>query len=217
MSPKSFLLDDRLHGYLVAHTSGIDDIARALIDETAALGDIARMQISLEQGAFLRLLTAAVGAREIVEVGTFTGFSALCLARALPPGGHLLCLDVSAEWTAIGRRHWQAAGVADRIELRLGPASDTLRALPADTRFDLAFVDADKEGYLDYYTELVPRIRSGGVVLVDNVLWSGAVAGETDDATTELIRRFNDHVAADPRVESTILPIADGLTFARKL
>ncbi len=217
MSPKSFLLDEKLHGYLLAHTSGIDDVARELIQETAALGDVAGMQIAPEQGAFLGLLTGAVGARRVVEVGTFTGFSALCMARAMPPDGMLLCLDVSAEWTAIARRYWQAAGVTARIELRLAPAADTLRALPAEPPFDLAFVDADKQGYLTYYEELLPRIRPGGLILVDNTLWSGRVVDEsTGDDTVKIIRAFNDHVTADSRVESTILPIADGLTMIRK-
>ncbi len=222
MSPKSFLLDEPLHDYLLAHTTGIDDVARGLMAETAALGGVAQMQIAPEQGAFLTLLTAAVGARRVVEVGTFTGFSALCIARALPPEGHLLCLDVSEEWTAIARRYWQAAGVDGRIELRLGPAADTLRSLPAEPAVDLAFIDADKQGYLTYYEQLLPRIRPGGLILVDNTLWSGKVAWgsstdeSTDDETVRLIRAFNDHVAADGRVQSTILPVADGLTMIRK-
>lgn len=175
------------------------------------------MQIAPEQGAFLSLLTAGVGARRVVEVGTFTGFSALCIARALPADGRLLCLDVSAEWTAIAQRYWQAAGVTDRIELVLAPAAETLRALPAEPSFDLAFIDADKDGYLTYYEELLPRIRPGGLILVDNTLWSGKVVDESsDDDTVKIIRAFNDHVAADSRVESTILPISDGITMIRK-
>lgn len=217
MSPKSFLFDDRLHDYLLAHSAAPDEVAEALIAETAALGDIAGMQIAPEQGAFMALLAGALGARDIVEVGTFTGYSALCLARALPPGGRLLCLDVSQEWTAIGRRAWRAAGVADRIELRIGAALDTLRALPRTERFDLAFIDADKPNYAAYYTELLPRLRRNGVILVDNVLWSGAVVDpERDDTHTVAIRAFNDLVAADGRVESTILTVADGLTMIRK-
>ncbi|MCW2633117.1 MAG: putative O-methyltransferase [Pseudonocardia sp.] len=217
MSPKSFLLDEQLHAYLLAHTTGIDDVARQLIEETAGLGGIAEMQIAPEQGAFLSILTAAVGARRVVEVGTFTGFSALCIARALPPDGRLLCLDVSAEWTAIAQRYWQAAGVTDKIELVLAPAADTLHALPDEPSFDFAFIDADKQGYLTYYEEVLPRVRPGGLILVDNTLWSGKVVDEAaDDDTVKLIRAFNDHVAADARVESTILPISDGLTMIRK-
>lgn len=218
MSPRSFLLDDRLHAYLTAHSPAPDEIGAALIAETAALeGGVAGMQIAPEQGAFMALLTAAVGARSIVEVGTFTGYSALCLARALPPDGHLLCLDVSEEWTSIGRRYWRAADVADRIELRIGPALDALRALPSTERFDIAFVDADKQNYAAYYTELLPRVRRNGLILVDNVLWSGRVADpDRDDADTVAIRAFNDLVTADDRVDSTILTVADGLTMIRK-
>lgn len=217
MSPKSFLLNEQLHAYLLAHTTGIDDVARQLIDETAGLGGIANMQIAPEQGAFLSLLTAGVGARRVLEVGTFTGFSALCIARALPPDGRLLCLDVSAEWTAIAQRYWQAAGVTDKIELVLAPAAETLAALPAEPSFDLAFIDADKPGYLTYYEEVLPRVRPGGVILVDNTLWNGSVVDESsDEDTVKIIRAFNDHVATDSRVESTILPISDGLTMIRK-
>jgi caffeoyl-CoA O-methyltransferase len=218
VSPKSFLLDEKLHDYLIAHTNGIDEPLRALIEETSALGDgVAEMQIAPEQGAFLTLLTAAIGAQRAIEVGTFTGYSAICIARGLPESGRLLCLDVNAEWTAIARRYWQAAGVAERIELHLAPAAETLRALPAEPDFDLAFIDADKEGYATYFEELLSRIRPGGVILVDNVLWSGEVVKESaSDETVKIIRAFNDQVAADPRVDSTILPIADGLTFARK-
>ncbi len=217
MSPKSFLLDDRLHEYLLAHASPPDEIGAALIEETAALGGIAVMQIAPEQGALMALLAAAVGAREVVEVGTFTGYSALCLARALPPDGRLLCLDISEEWTSIGRRAWAAAGVDGKIELRLGPALESLRALPEVERFDLAFIDADKANYAGYYAELLPRVRRNGLILVDNVLWSGAVVDPArDDADTVAIRAFNDLVAADERVESTILTVADGLTVIRK-
>jgi caffeoyl-CoA O-methyltransferase len=153
----------------------------------------------------------------MVEVGTFTGYSALCLARALPPDGTLLCCDVNAEWTAIARRHWEAAGVADRVELRLGPALDTLRALPRDPAIDLTFVDADKESYRAYYEEILPRTRPNGLVLFDNVLWGGHVL-ETEAASvdTRAIQELNDAVASDPRVEAVMLPIADGLLIARK-
>jgi caffeoyl-CoA O-methyltransferase len=152
-----------------------------------------------------------------VEVGTFTGYSALCIARGLADDGRLLCCDVSEEWTAIGREAWKRAGVDGRIDLRIAPAIETLRALPTDEPIDLAFVDADKGGYAAYYEELLPRLRANGVILVDNTLWSGAVvdASRTDD-DTEAIRAFNDMVAADERVESVILTIGDGLTLIRK-
>jgi len=217
VSPKSFLLDDTLHGYLLAHSAPVDEVAADLIAETAALGDISGMQIAPEQGALMALLVAATGARDIVEVGTFTGFSALCLARALPADGRLLCLDVSEEWTSIARRAWDRAGVADKIDLRIAPALDSLRALPRTERFDMAFIDADKPNYAAYYAELLPRVRTNGLILVDNVLWSGAVVDPArEDKNTVAIREFNDLVAADERVESTILTVADGLTLIRK-
>lgn len=215
--PKSFLLTPEIHSYLVAHGTPPDDVQRALIEETAALGPIAEMQIAPEQGAFLTILTRLVGARDAVEVGTFTGYSSLCIARGLPDGGRLLCCDVSEEWTAIARRAWERAGVADRIELRLGPALETLRALPDEPRFDLGFIDADKTNYAAYYEEVLRRLRPNGVILVDNVLWGGAVIDpQRDDADTNAIRAFNDMVAADDRVDTVMLPVADGLTLLRR-
>lgn len=217
MAPRSFLIDDVLNDYLLAHTTPADEVQRSLIDATQALGDISGMQIAIDQGNLLTLLARIVGARRVVEVGTFTGYSALCLARGLPDDGHLLCCDVSEEWTAIGREHWDRAGVGDKIELRIGPGADTLAALPAEPQFDVAFVDADKPSYVRYVDELVPRLRPGGLLLIDNVLWSGNVVDPaTTDDNTEAIRRCNDHVAAHPELESLILPIGDGLTLARK-
>ncbi len=216
--PKSFFLGAEIHDYLVAHGSPPDDVQRALIEETAALGPVAGMQVAPEQGAFLTLLTAALGVRNAVEVGTFTGYSALCIARGLVPSGRLVCCDVSEEWTSIGKRHWAAAGVADRIELRIGPALDTLEAMPRDSSIDLAFIDADKPNYAAYYEALLPRVRPNGVILVDNVLWSGRVIDPAaDDENTKAIRAFNDKVAADERVESVMIPLSDGLTLLRKL
>lgn len=216
-APKSFLLDEALSDYLIAHGGAPDAIQQALIDETAALGGISMMQISPEQGAFLTILTRALGVRRAVEVGTFTGYSALCITRGLADNGSLLCCDVSEEWTNVGRKHWAEAGVTDKITLEIRPAVETLRALPRDEVFDLAFIDADKPGYPAYYEEILVRTRPNGVILVDNVLWSGNVAKrEMDDENTNAIRAFNDLVASDARVESVILPIADGLTFIRK-
>ena len=215
--PKTVAVTPAIHEYLLAHSSPIDEVQRSLIDATAELGAVSGMQIAPEQGAFMQLLTEIVGVRFAVEVGTFTGYSALCIARGLQPGGRLLCLDVSEEWTSIGRRHWDQAGVGDRIELRLGPAADALRALPADPPIDLAFIDADKTGYRTYYDEIVDRLRPGGVVLLDNVLWGGSVVDAANtEADTEAIRAVNAHVAADPRVEAVMLPISDGLTLARR-
>lgn len=213
--PKSFLLDAVSHAYLVGHAPPLDDVAQALVERTAELGVISIMQVAPEQAALLTLLTKLVRARRAVEVGTFTGFSALAIARGLAPDGRLLCCDVSAEWTDIGRPFWERAGVAELIDLRIAPAADTLAALPDERTIDLAFIDADKPNYPVYWDLLVPRMRPGGLVLVDNVLWSGKVLDPsiTDD-DTEAIRAFNDKVAADHRVESVILPVADGLTFA---
>jgi caffeoyl-CoA O-methyltransferase len=215
---KSIIVTQAVQDYAVAHSSSPpDDVQRSLIEATRALGGISMMQISPDQGAFMTLLTRLVGARFAVEVGTFTGYSSICIARGLAEGGRLLCCDVSEEWTAIAKEHWEPAGVADRIELRIGPATDTLRALPVDPPIDLAFIDADKPGYRTYYDEIVERVRPGGVVLLDNVLWSGNVVDESDQSeNTVAIRAVNDHVAADPRVEAVMLPIADGLTLARK-
>jgi len=216
-APKSFLLDEALSDYLIAHGGAPDAIQQALIDETAALGGISMMQISPEQGAFLTILTRALGVRRAVEVGTFTGYSALCITRGLADNGSLLCCDVSEEWTNVGRKHWAEAGVTDKITLEIRPAVETLRALPRDEVFDLAFIDADKPGYPAYYEEILVRTRPNGVILVDNMLWSGnVVKREMDDENTNAIRAFNDLVASDARVESVILPIADGLTFIRK-
>jgi caffeoyl-CoA O-methyltransferase len=218
LPPKFTPLDGRLYEYLLAHRSPDDDVVRELREETARLGGHATMQISPDQASFLRILVAATGARRAIEVGTFTGFSALAIARGLPPDGRLLCLDVSEEWTAVARRAWAKAGVAGRIELRLGPAAEALRALPASERFDFAFIDADKGSYPVYWDEIVRRLRPGGLVAVDNVLWGGEVVqadehGEDVDA----IRQFNETVLADARVESVMLAVADGLTLARKL
>ena len=215
--PKSFFLGGEIHDYLVAHGTPPDDVQEALIEETASLGGVSIMQIAPEQGAFMTVLARATGARRAIEVGTFTGYSALCIARGLPPDGQLLCCDVSEEWTAIGRRHWERAGVADRIDLRIAPALDTLRSLPPDEVVDFAFIDADKPNYLAYYEEVLARTRPNGLILADNTLWMGAIIDETlTDENTLAMRAFNDFVAADDRVDAVMLPISDGLTMLRK-
>jgi caffeoyl-CoA O-methyltransferase len=214
---KSLGLSPELHAYLMKHGPPPDPVLESLAQETAALGPISIMQVAPEQGAFLTMVARLMGARRAVEIGTFTGYSALCIARGLPDDGELLCCDTSEEWTAVARRHWDKAGVADRIELVIAPAIETLRALPREATLDLAFIDADKVSYIDYYEEILTRLRQGGLILVDNVLWNGAVINpQANDANTEAIRRFNDHVVADRRVDSVMLPISDGLTFARK-
>jgi caffeoyl-CoA O-methyltransferase len=215
----------QLVDYAVAHGSWPSDaVLDELRKETAALGPPAGMQIGPDEGQLLTLFARLVRAERAVEVGTFTGYSSLCIARGLAADGALLCCDVSEEWTAIARKAWERAGVADRIELRIAPAIETLRTLPAEPTVDLAFIDADKGGYCDYWDELVPRVRPGGVLLADNVLWSGRVVESDDgtgsDATGEsddnlrAIRAFNDRVAADDRVDVAVLPAFDGLTIA---
>jgi caffeoyl-CoA O-methyltransferase len=216
-APKHTPLTPALHEYLVAHGAPPDPVALALIEATAKLGPIARMQVAPEQGAFMSWLARALGAEQALEIGTFTGYSTLCLARGLPEHGRVLALDLSAEWTAIGRRHWEQAGVARKIELRIGPALDSLRALPKEPRFDLAFLDADKTGYAAYLEETLPRLRTGGVILVDNVLWGGSVVDPArQDRDTTAIRSFNDAVARDPRLDTVMIPLSDGLTLLRK-
>jgi caffeoyl-CoA O-methyltransferase len=215
-APKSFFLTSEIHEYVMAHGTPPDAVQQGLIDETAQL-PMAIMQISPEQGAFMTLLTRLVGARQAVEVGTFTGYSALSIARGLPDDGHLLCCDVSEEWTSIARRAWADAGVDKKIELVLAPAADTLHALPDEEYVDLAFIDADKPSYAVYYEELLQRLRPNGLILVDNTLWGGAIADTSvDDESTVAMRAFNDMVAADDRVESVLLTIGDGLTMLRK-
>lgn len=215
---RSLPVTAELIDYAVGHGSWpVDEVLADLHAETVALGSPAGMQIGPDQGQFLTLLTRLVGARRAVEVGTFTGYSSLCIARGLAEGGNLLCCDVSEEWTALARRAWARAGLDDRIELRLAPAIETLRALPAEEHVDLAFIDADKTGYVDYWQELVPRLRTGGLLLADNVLWGGAIVDEGDDSPNAVaLRAFNDVVAADDRVECVVLPAFDGLTIARK-
>ena len=206
-----------LHEYLVGHSSPPDPLLAVLIDETAArFPDRVIFQIGPEQGTFMTILAAATGARQAIEIGTFTGYSSICLARGLAPGGRLICCDVSEEWTSLARAYWQRAGLADRIELRLGPALATLRALPAEPAFDLAFIDADKAGYLSYWQEVVPRMRPGGLILVDNTLLHGRIFLADPDPDALAIREFNEHVLADDRVLLAMLPVGDGLTVARR-
>jgi caffeoyl-CoA O-methyltransferase len=211
-------LSPELHAYVVEHSEPVDEVLADLAEETARLfPDHRGMQIGPEQGAFTTMLTRICGAREVVEIGTFTGYSSICFARGLPEGGRLLALDVSEEWTSVARRYWERAGVADRITLRLGPALESLRELPEEPRFDLAFVDADKEGYVGYWEELVPRVRSGGLILADNTLSHGRVVDrENTSSAVRGIRDFNDRLVADERVTQVLLPIGDGLTLARK-
>jgi caffeoyl-CoA O-methyltransferase len=210
-------LTGELYDYMRAHGHNRDPLLEELAEETSKLGRVSQMQISAEEGTFMGILVRAIGVRSAVEVGTFTGYSSMCVARALPPEGRLLCCDVNAEWTAIARRYWERAGVADKITLKLGPGLDTLRSLPATTRFDFAFIDADKPNYRNYYEECLKRMRPDGLILIDNVLWSGRVIEPSDSSDdTRAIREFNDFIAGDERVEAVMVPVADGLTIARK-
>jgi len=215
---RSEQLSDALHEYVVAHSTGPDEVLRDLAAETLSrFGDAAVMQIGPEQGTFMTLLARSIGAVSAVEVGTFTGYSAICVARGLAEGGRLLCCDVSEEWTAVARDYWKRAGLTDTIELRLGPGARTLRDLPAGTSFDYAFIDADKTSYVEYWDLIVPMIRRGGLILVDNTLSHGRVVdpGEQGD-DVQGIRRFNAHAVADDRLDLVLLPVGDGLTMACK-
>jgi caffeoyl-CoA O-methyltransferase len=176
------------------------------------------MQIGDDQAVLIEMLVRAMRAKSAVEIGTFTGYSALAIARGLGPDGHLLCCDVSEEWTTIARAAWERADVAERIELRIGPGLETLRSLTPDEQFDFAFIDADKTGYADYYEEVLARLRPGGVILLDNMLQNGRVIDDSmDDPSVQAIRSLNSHIAGDPRVKVVLLPIGDGVSFVQKL
>jgi caffeoyl-CoA O-methyltransferase len=217
MTLKSEFIVPAVAEYVAAHATPVDPLLQELADYTAGLGRISGMQISAEQGVFMGLLAQLVRPQFAVEVGTFTGYSSICLARGLAPGGRLLCCDVSAEWTAVAREYWDRAGLSDRIDLRLAPAAETLKALPERPHVDLAFIDADKGSYANYWNELVPRMRPGGLILVDNVLWSGRIVDPADqDPDTIALREFSEMVRGDDRVEHVLVPIGDGLTFARR-
>ncbi|HZE38589.1 MAG TPA: O-methyltransferase [Stackebrandtia sp.] len=211
-------ISDEISGYLAAHGSAPDVIMRDLIAETRrSLPDASGMQIGTEQSAFMTLLTRIIGVSNAVEVGTFTGMSSLAVARGMRPDGKLICFDVSEEYTAVARRYWERAGVADRVELRIGDARKALRELPSEPHLDMVFIDADKEAYPAYWEELVPRMRQGGVLTVDNTLSGGRVADPSaKDGRTEAIRAFNDLVEGDERVDAVLMPIGDGLTVAYK-
>jgi len=219
MERKTVGMDDALYDYLLSVSLRDDDVLRRLREETAGL-EWARMQIAPEQGQLMALLTRLMGASRALEVGVFTGYSALSVARALPEDGRLVACDVSEEWTAIARRYWREAGVDGKIELRLAPATETLDRLIAEGgegRFDIAFIDADKESYDAYYERCLVLLRRGGLVMIDNVLWSGAVIDPEDEtADTRAIRALNAKIGADKRVEAVMLPVGDGLTLARK-
>jgi caffeoyl-CoA O-methyltransferase len=211
-------LTDELHAYLVEHGARQDEVLRRLEEETAdRFPDWAVMQIAADQGAFIELLVRAIGARRALEVGTFTGYSAICIARALPEGGELVACELREEYAEIARRWFAEAGVEDRIDLRVGPAIETLRSLPREEGFEFAFIDADKSGYPDYYEECLARLRPGGLLMLDNVLLGGRVLDPADDdESAQAIVPLNEQIARDERVDVSMLGIADGVTLARK-
>jgi caffeoyl-CoA O-methyltransferase len=219
MATRSWLVDDAVGEYASSHTSPADPLVAELRARTEAVaGQLAMMQIGDDQARFMEMLVRASGARRAIEIGTFTGYSALAVAQGMGPEGRLLCCDVSEEWTAVAREFWERAGVADRIELRIAPAIETLKSLPDDETFDFAFVDADKTGYVDYFRALVPRLKLGGLLLADNTLQGGRVVDESvKDESVVAIRAFNDAVLAEPRVVAALLPIGDGVTVIQKV
>jgi len=219
MTARALRLDARLLAYLAAHGARETAAQKALRRETARLPQ-AQMQIGAEQGALMQILVRLMGARRCLEIGTFTGYSALAVALALPPGGRIVCCDLSESWTAIARRYWKRAGVARKIDLRLAPALATLDRLLAEGcagQFDFAFIDADKSNYLNYYERCLRLVRRGGLILADNTLWGGSVADPRNRTVdTRAIRAFNRKLLRDARVDMALLPVGDGLTLARK-
>jgi predicted O-methyltransferase YrrM len=218
LSNRTLELDDRTYRYLLAHSLREAPALAKLRAETASHPKV-NMQIAPEQGQFMQMLVRLTGARRAIEVGVFTGYSSLAVVLAMPADGRLLALDVSEEYTAVARRHWQAAGVADRIELVVAPALVTLDARLAAGQagqYDFAFIDADKTGYHAYYERLLKLLRPGGLIVVDNTLWNGEVANPANvDRDTVALRKFNDALHRDPRIELALLPVGDGLTLAR--
>ena len=219
MSTRSIGLNEEIYRYLLEHSLREPELLAELRQETAQLPQ-ANMQIAPEQGQFMAMLARIIGARRYLEVGTFTGYSALAVTLAMAQKGETTCLDISEDWATIARRYWIRAGLADRIHLHLRPADETLDSLVRDGwsgDYDMAFIDADKTGYVDYYEACFTLVRPGGLILIDNTLWNGKVADASEqDKDTCAIRVFNRHVHADERVDLSLVPIGDGLTIARK-
>ena len=216
MENKFLEMTPELYRYMVEHGARQDELLRRVERETAELGDIAIMQIAPDEGALLHLLVRAASARFAVEVGTFTGYSAICIGRALQPGGRLLCCEISEDWAEIARRNLAEARLDEVAEVRVAPALDTLRSLPAEEEVDFAFVDADKPGYADYYEELLLRMRPGALMVLDNVLLSGRVLLEDGDESSRAMRALNRRIASDERVDCAMIAVADGVTIVRK-
>ncbi len=215
-------LDPKIYDYLLRHNPPVDDLTAQLVAETEAMGDAARMQVGLDQAAFLGFMVGLLQARLVVEIGTFTGLSSLAMARALPPGGRIVCLDVNEEFTAVARRYWDRAGVADRITLRIGPAAETLASLDdweetAGRPIDLAFVDADKGGYPDYYRALTPRLAPQGVLIADNLFMNGGVTDPAPDPDAAAMTGFARRLRDDPGTETVLVPLGDGLSLTRRV
>ena len=219
MSNKTFTMPDTLYEYMTSVSLREPDVLARLREETGRLS-MAMMQIAPEQGQFMRLLVKALGIRRAIEIGVFTGYSSLCVALAMPDDGRIVACDVNKNWTDIARRYWKDAGVDQKIELRLAPALETLDTLIREqlqNNFDFAFIDADKAGYKDYYERALLLVRPGGLIAIDNTLWNGSVADESNQTEdTKAIRDFNRHVHADERVDMCLLPVGDGLTLALK-
>ncbi|QJR16798.1 class I SAM-dependent methyltransferase [Usitatibacter palustris] len=219
MSTRTINMTEPVQDYLISHSLRDHPVLAELRKATASL-EMARMQISPEQGQFMQFMARAIGAKRCIEVGVFTGYSALAVALALPDSGKIVACDVSDEWTSIGRTHWEKAGVTGKIDLRLAPATQTLDAMLAAGeagKYDFAFIDADKGAYLDYYERILKLLRLNGIMLVDNTLWSGRVADPANnEPDTVALRRFNDFVHKDERVGIAMLPVGDGLTLLRK-
>ncbi|MEE4378619.1 MAG: class I SAM-dependent methyltransferase [Candidatus Competibacteraceae bacterium] len=219
MSNRSIQLNDAVYDYLLQVSLRETDQLRQLRQETAGI-PLASMQIAPEQGQFMALLVQLLGVRRAIEIGVFTGYSALAVALAMPADGRLIACDINETWTTMAREHWQKAGVADKIDLHLAPALETLDTLLQENQaetFDFAFIDADKGGYIEYYERLLQLLRPGGLIAVDNVLWDGAVADPNNtDADTVALRAFNEHLRADERIALSLVPIGDGVTLAMK-
>ncbi|MCP3758242.1 O-methyltransferase [Streptomyces sp. TBY4] len=210
-------ITDELYQYMLAHNPPLDEVQRGLVATTyEVFPESAGMQSAEEQGPLLAFLVRLTGARHIVEIGTFTGFSSLSMAQAMPADGRLIACDISEEWTAYAREAWAKAGVADRIDLRIAPALETLRAMPAEPHIDMAYMDADKQSQIAYWEELVPRLRPGGLLVTDNTLYHGQVLDPAATGGAAGVQAYNDHVVADPRMESVLLGISDGITLSRK-
>ena len=219
MSNQTLSLDDRLYRYLIEHSLRESDVARRLRERTKTMKQ-SNMQIAPEQGQFMALLVKLTGTLRILEIGTFTGYSALCMAEAMPAHGRMICCDLSEEWTGVGVPFWEEAGVRERIDLRLAPALETLDGLlqaGEHKGFDLAFIDADKVNYINYYQRCLELIRPGGLILFDNTLWGGSVADPEDrDEDTVALRALNDALHTDQRIDLSLVPIGDGLSMARR-